>query len=1242
MGIKPPNTKASTNVISAVFGCLIAAIILAFILVIFLHPIKYSFYVFSLTLAGLLFLIIFRYRDGFETAITKPVKLIDCVMMIFASIILFSNIVGSHSSEVTFLAALIVLFFLPGWALLRTLGLDRIIRGSIELFVLSFSLSVILSALILLSGLFFDAESGTFNKFVALTFFSISIIPFITRWWISQKESASPLRIRYNYSELLCIAWLSIFFIFVIWNLYPGMAYYPGYDIVRHYSYFRQVFEAPDIYFSNYPWFHFVMALLDQISLHPSMELMQSGLAMMSIVVIFSFYMMARSYLVQIDSRAPLIATILFTVFGGFGWIYFLQQVGTISDLDQEWLALGRSAEASYSDIGIGVPTEIWLWFRPLTLGFAFLFVLLYLLNSKELSRPIYLAITSALVVGLMQIHISELVIFALLIWIVALFFPSIKLRTKEAAISILIGIFCSSILSYSYSYIFNSTFASMSTGIYISLIAVLAGTSLIFLRKTKRIKFGSLRINWNLVIAILGAAYLILLFFWNSISDNFKQESVIGASQIFGVPWEFYPLLLGIVGLLAIPGIIIILKNSRNHPVVIFVALFLLAMVLGRALTFLNANSIFTDYWERRLIPVMQASASVVASVVILQIVKWLEGRSQRSSYARYLKSLLLLPILSILILTGSLSTFSTFEYHTLKIDRKPLTDIEKAQSPFGRFDPYTTILTVTDPSRNIAEFSHAGHILGDNRYQLWPSQSPELPLKFLYGLNDTAVVYLSPNDVDQINEGNYANKYIASHLLPMSIPYNISSAVGTHQLPKLVPVAPKSDTVLVVPEKVDRRFYYAYDILSQSGYNYTTAIQSDINSISKARIIIAPSETIATELIRHKEGYNLQYEYLIILNLDGYGEIARPTPSNSTFDFSKSLNSSSIEGPDYLKSIQFPTSMRVPLVTMGPNYTSIAYYDVGVPFVSRQYTDSYTIYYFNVYPLTIFQSYQARSIQNIDSGDNASTYYKILGKIMGAYNLPLRLYEFKDRNPSSLVADLDGAFEYATFSGDLSIKSNSAIIEPSNTTISVRINGHDVELENISQIIPINSSSVTIKASKGIISGGGAASSFYSNVSVDQSIISFSGEQVRVILKDSFGNQISEISASNIEISLSKADVLIREPQIDSIGTTIFNNLYGYGEGYEQLRVTGSELSVTGETSFQADYSDKFTIFSDLAINGKIIRSDPLYGYDELGSLIDFASDHIVLIAMVGLILYFFNRYKIIPNRESTWLRI
>ena len=91
-----------------------------------------------------------------------------------------------------------------------------------------------------------------------------------------------------------------------------------------------------------------------------------------------------------------------------------------------------------------------------------------------------------------------------------------------------------------------------------------------------------------------------------------------------------------------------------------------------------------------------------------------------------------------------------------------------------------------------------------------------------------------------------------------------------------------------------------------------------------------------------------------------------------------------------------------------------------------------------------------------------------------------------------------------------------------------------------------------------------------------------------------------------------------------------------------FRQVGVLGSNLIVTGEISFQADYSDKFILISDLAIDGKIIRPDPPYGYDELGSLINLALGHVVLFAMAGAILYFLSRHKIIPNRQSTWFKI
>jgi hypothetical protein len=145
--------------------------------------------------------------------------------------------------------------------------------------------------------------------------------------------------------------------------------------------------------------------------------------------------------------------------------------------------------------------------------------------------------------------------------------------------------------------------------------------------------------------------------------------------------------------------------------------------------------------------------------------------------------------------------------------------------------------------------------------------------------------------------------------------------------------------------------------------------------------------------------------------------------------------------------------------------------------------------------------------------------------------------------------------------------------------------------------------------------------------------------------MLKNSFGNQTSEITASNVEVSLSKADVLIREPQIDSTGRTDIYKFAGYGELFREIGGGGGlgpNLVVTGRTSFQVGYSDKYTIFNNLAMDGEIDRSDPFYGYDELGSLINLTSWYFVLSPIVGVIVYFLSRYKIIPSKESTWFKI
>ena len=136
--------------------------------------------------------------------------------------------------------------------------------------------------------------------------------------------------------DVLILAWISIFFIFIISNLYPQMAYVPSNDIVRHLSASKGLILAPDIYGSEYPWFHFTWALVNEFSA-PPMWLFQSGIAYLSIMLMFSFYSMAKVYLHDIDRRAPILSTIFFFVFSGFGWFFFIQKVLGTSNVSEHF-----------------------------------------------------------------------------------------------------------------------------------------------------------------------------------------------------------------------------------------------------------------------------------------------------------------------------------------------------------------------------------------------------------------------------------------------------------------------------------------------------------------------------------------------------------------------------------------------------------------------------------------------------------------------------------------------------------------------------------------------------------------------------------------------------------------------------------------------------------------------------------------------------------------------------------------
>ena len=698
---------------SGVLECLIITIILSMVIFLLEHPIKYVLFIFGLSLTWLLFLKVSRYDCKFKLSPMFSAKLIDYFFIACSMAVLASNIFANHIVNISFILSVIVSFFLPGWVLLRLLKIDCIKSNNIGLLVLSFSISICITSLVYIFALPF--QTSTAAIILSIIYVIISVLPLFKDNFYKSRESrqfySSNHGSEHNLVDILLLAWITFFFIFVISSLYPRMAYLPTNDIIRHFSSAKSLILAPDTYASQYPWFHFSLASVMELSARPPMWLFQSGIAYLGIMSIFSFYIMAKSYLHDIDRRAPLLATIFFSVFSGFGWLYFIhtpdqsEHYYDLPDQSEHYKLLYRSYLASDSDIGNGRGPSIWFWFRPLTVGFTIFFVLLYLMRHQDLTKHNYIIISSLLILTLSQVHFPELVIFIVFLLVLALFFPTIKLRIKETAISALIGIAASQVINIGYQSLLSFENVPLSYG-YQFIIAALSGLSIILVHYPRRPRLSFSRINLTLVTLIALFVYFILLFHWFSNADRFVSL-IKDIHSIYSIPLEFYPMHLGIVGVFAIPGIVIVAKKYRSHPIIIFAVLFVLTVVLGRSITYLNANFINTGFWEKRVIELIYASCSLLAPIVVLGLIKQLNHQEKAIKHLKGFKNILVITFLSCLVLFGILSTFLTIELQLDAVSNSAINaltekQIKQLESSVNNIDPHSALLTVSQRSKS------------------------------------------------------------------------------------------------------------------------------------------------------------------------------------------------------------------------------------------------------------------------------------------------------------------------------------------------------------------------------------------------------------------------------------------------------------------------------------------------------------------------------------------------------------
>jgi len=830
---------------------------------------KYAFYFFEVALILIIYSSIFGNFKKLKSKIKERTSsrrfdsyCIDYSLVVCAISLLLLDAIGLIDNYACVFLGVIVALYLPGWSLIRTTSIFKDLKG-IEMLVIPFVLSIPLSSLMF--SIFLVVQN--IDKFLlVLAYLVISILPIIKSRL--KHEEGYPIDTGLLKFSVPTLIWLVAFFSFAILVTYPQMALVPGLDIVRHLSFAKQLVLAPASYQGSELWFNIHQASVYLISTS-SIQVFQTIMAFLSIFSIFSFYMMSKAYLADIDKRLPIIATLFWGVFSGLGWLDFLSARIANPDSSAYYSLLYTTNNRSYWDVGYG-QGWIWLWYRPITLGLTLLFTLLYLLREHRLGKKAFLLTFTLLLLTLNFVHFPESMVFVLFLLILSIIKPIKELRMNEAATSSILAMLISLPLLLIYQNFVGMSITSPAPALLV-LLTVAGALSALLNHYEKRPKIARAKFwpasKW--LITGLSIIYIWLLATWLITAKNFSTADV---AIVLGVPWLFYPMLLGLGGLFAIFSSKIIFKRHVNHPIIAFALLLLFAVFFGRLLTYINVNVGHTGYWERRIVPIAYAGASVLAPVSLMELFE----RAKRK------KTALLAVLLAFVVVFGFTSTCLTLELQVHEIQNFALSGEDlKVVDMLNELDAKKVLLTATDSTLSLAEFAPNSWLINYYRYQLWPAQYPEMPLNVIYSLDKPVYILLQEADLQEINQ-NYASGYLATHLLPLLMSNSSNDNAQIISMPEMVAPCSNSQTLLVLPNSPDPTIWYAYDILSQAGYNYSTVVIDDVAAISKAKVLIASTDGIAQTLIQYKNLFDLGFDKLIILNLDGYGNLASNYFSN------------------------------------------------------------------------------------------------------------------------------------------------------------------------------------------------------------------------------------------------------------------------------------------------------------------------------------------------------------------------
>jgi hypothetical protein len=317
-------------------------------------------------------------------------------------------------------------------------------------------------------------------------------------------------------------------------------------------------------------------------------------------------------------------------------------------------------------------------------------------------------------------------------------------------------------------------------------------------------------------------------------------NAAFLGEYQSFGVlPWFIHPVFLGLTGLLALASLGFASDYEDSTSKMLFIASILFfAFLFGRAVTFINVNVFFTGAFEDRFLSFEILSAAILAPVPLLNLSRSFNVRSKQKA-VRIAKRAGVISLIALIVFAGAVSTFvklwstSVSMPYTASLVTNSELEAFSYLCPIVASDSDSRLITFSSLSQSSALFAGTQNTV-DN--ELFLDNSPEIALSMLHWQSDFANQYAYVHSRDEMVLNLHNESFLTQSIMANSPVVFQNNEATIYKLPKMAPPQSASDTILVVPfsgSNSTEGTSFAYELMSKSYYNYTTAFCTQLANV-------------------------------------------------------------------------------------------------------------------------------------------------------------------------------------------------------------------------------------------------------------------------------------------------------------------------------------------------------------------------------------------------------------------------